>query len=167
MNKEFCGVYSLKQKQTTTLNDFERWATKKDWVSFGPKNHFDWWQFPVSARSGHGLKYSIYEYDLAILKEDEEFMKQLRRSVQLISLAWGWDIEKADFVSDPDKAQTWSRYDIRLRKIGQCMLMFGESRYHGSINKFVNAMKGRGTVFDDRQEWRYGELSIWPFKDLE
>lgn len=89
-------------------------------------------------------------------------MKNYKRGVELISLSWGWDINHKKFIENRDKNQKYHKYDIRLRKIGQSLLLFNELEYFDSLNEFVKEMY-KSYSFDTETEKRYSHISKWPF----
>jgi len=159
---EFVGLPQLKEEHKQQLAKFETWAAKKQFQEFGPQSHFDWFQFPITSKSSFGFKYSVFPGDVEELKEDQEFMCNYRRGIELILWAWGWDVKNKRLVENPGKWQKYPNYDIRLRKIGQSLLLFGESEYLDSANAFVKHLH-TVTELNTRTEVRYGEESVWPF----
>eukprot|EP01088_Endostelium_zonatum_P010372 TRINITY_DN23809_c0_g1_i1.p1 TRINITY_DN23809_c0_g1~~TRINITY_DN23809_c0_g1_i1.p1 ORF type:complete len:171 (+),score=30.95 TRINITY_DN23809_c0_g1_i1:179-691(+) len=164
-DKGFVGYEGLKKKQGEQLKKFEDWAKNRKWKEFGPTNHFDWWMFPIDAKSQHGWKYSVFSSDVETLLKDEEFLRNYRRGVELIALSWGWDINNRKPVSDPDKSQIWNGYDIRLRKCGTSLLQLKQLDYYNSLNEFVQFQKTTNkTKFDQNEMIRYNQKSTWPFQ---
>jgi len=110
--------------------------------------------------------------------------------VELIALSWGWDIERQQPVTNPGaytscvsqtiiithdghrrasradsfwsgERQQWGRHDIRLRKVGQSLLLFGQSDLHASLDRFVAHLeKDEGFSFDTASTAIRGD---WPF----
>jgi hypothetical protein len=117
--------------------------------------------FPIKEDSAYGFKYSVFQDDVEALNETE-FIKNYLRGINLISLSWGWDIEKLEPVKNPDLTQKYNNYDIRLRKIGQSLKLFKQEKYFDSLNSFVKVLHSNHTL-DTRSMKRYSFISVWPF----
>ena len=85
---DFVGVVRLKADQKRQLEDFERWAAQKDWKQFH-HSHYDWWMFPIPAPSNFGLAWTVYAGDIAELKEDDAYLGDYLRGVELLMASWG------------------------------------------------------------------------------
>lgn len=119
--------------------------------------------FPIAEDSNYGYKYSPFEFELNELKKNEKFMKNYQRGIELISLSYGWNIKEKKFIENRDKNQKYHMYDIRLRKIGQSLLLFEEKEYFNSLNEFVKQLTQSGYHFDTKSIKRYSHISKWPF----
>ena len=80
----FVGIETLKQIHSSQISEFEIWASKNDWERFH-QAHFDWWVFPIDHGSSHGLKYTVYEGEVAELKSDPVFTGKYIKGAQLVS----------------------------------------------------------------------------------
>eukprot|EP01080_Neovahlkampfia_damariscottae_P005025 gene5025-8622_t len=118
--------------------------------------------FPIKEDSGYGFKYSIFEDDVKELKKTE-FLKNYLSGVKLITMSWGWDIEKSKMIENRDKSQKYNNYDIRLRKIGQSLKLFEQNDYFNSLDKFVKYLDSQNVQFTTATMKRYSFLSVWPF----
>jgi len=139
-NPEFVGIEALKKKHAAQLIEFERWAEERDWKAF-LHHHYDWWMFPISRTSrGQGAKYTVYEQEIETLKNDPEFMDQYRRGVKLLTLSWGWDLDRRRPVANPDPGQKWNHYEVRLGKMADSLKIFDERRLFESLRAFFQSL---------------------------
>jgi hypothetical protein len=78
-------------------------------------SHYDWWAFPISDASSHGLKYSVYAEEVKELKKDPVFISRFRTGLKLLAESWGWDIYAAEAIPadrlGPD--QEWQQWGVR------------------------------------------------------
>lgn len=160
-DKSFVGLDKIRVQHAQQVAKFQEWADCGRWSDF-PRNHFDWWAFPIDLPStNYGLAYSLGRADAAQLLADPSFLPLYRKGVELIALSWGWDIERQQPVTNPGKQQQWGRHDIRLRKVGQSLLLFGQSDLHASLDRFVAHLeKDEGFSFDTASTAIRGD---WPF----
>jgi len=93
--------------------------------------------------------YTVFQDDIVDLKNDEKFMKRYREGIKLLILAWGWDIEKKEFVQSPQNGQKWQQYPIRLYKAAKSALLFGEDDYFESMRLFVVQLGDENLAGDD------------------
>jgi hypothetical protein len=113
--REFIGLEELKNKNYDQVEAFQYFIFKRDFNSFHG-SHYDWWAFPITAKSSYGYKYAIDPVEAELLKKDEVYMKQYLYGVKFLAFAWGWDILNADYIAKPFKDQCWSDWPIRLYK---------------------------------------------------
>lgn len=123
-NSSFIGLEKLKQKHFSQYTQFVAWADNREWQQFH-NNHYDWWMFPINQGSSYGLEYTVYADDVELLKQDEPFIKNYLHGVELLALAWGWDLKNQCLISKPDKNQCWQNWSIRLQKAIMSLLLFG------------------------------------------
>jgi hypothetical protein len=145
----FVGIAELKRKQAEQLAAFEREAARSDWQAIH-RGHYDWWMFPIDETSQHGDTYTVYGGDIAELKQDPEFVRNYLRGVELLALAWGWDLAGRTYVPNPQPGQAWSRWPIRLYKAARSLQLFGFTDEFESLKVFALDLIGKGEPF------RYG-----------
>ncbi len=143
----FVGVKALKEKHADTLTDFRRWALAKDWDSFH-RSHYDWWMFPTDEPSGFGFAYTVFEEEIEELREDGRYLEGLQEGAALLARSWGWDLEKATPISDPDPDQRWQNWPIRLYKAAKCMMLFELDEAHGSLRQYGRGLLAQGISFE-------------------
>src|SRR5437016_1421392 len=118
---QFVGIEQVKAKQKWQLDLFEEWASKGQWSQFH-EAHYDWWMFPIDASSrAYGLAYTVYDGDVADLKQDEVFIGNYLRGAQLLAASWGWDLFAHDYIPNPMPDQRWHDWPIRLFKAAQSL----------------------------------------------
>jgi hypothetical protein len=147
----FVGLKRLKEKQKGQLLDFEIWAESSNWLAFH-KAHYDWWMFPIDQPSRLGLMYTVDKMDIENLKMDEEFMTNYIRGVELLLLAWGWELNKNALIPAPQKHQIWHNWPIRLSKCAQSLELFGCEKEYQSVIAYGQYLLSRGTDFTFRKK---------------
>jgi hypothetical protein len=145
----FVGIAELKRKQAEQLATFERWATRGDWQAIH-NAHYDWWMFPLDERSQHGDAYTVYAGDIAELKQDPAYVRSYLRGVELLALAWGWDLAARQYLAHPQRGQAWSRWPIRLYKAARSLQLFGYTDEFESLKAFALDLLRKG------ESLRYG-----------
>ena len=75
--------------------------------------------------------------------------------------SYGYDVYNRKFLTE--QGMGYRNYDIRLRKMGQSLLLFGEKELLDSLNEFVKVLEKKGQKFDKKSAKRYSEVSHWPF----
>jgi len=122
------------------LTKFEQWASLGQWERFGQSHsHYDWWMFPIKEPGAHPDN-AVTDGDVQALQSDAEFMKNYRRGVELVALSWGWEINNCTWVPNPAPGQRWTRWGVRLAKIGISLLLFEETEYYESMKIFAKAL---------------------------
>jgi hypothetical protein len=122
-DKSFVGLDRIRAQHAQQVAKFQEWADGGRWSDF-PRNHFDWWAFPIDLPStNYGLAYSLGRADAVQLLADPSFLPLYRKGtlpppqtslvcgvawsdvvgpgVELIALSWGWDIERQQPVTNP------------------------------------------------------------------
>eukprot|EP00771_Trimastix_marina_P000881 gnl/Trimastix_PCT/1915.p1 GENE.gnl/Trimastix_PCT/1915~~gnl/Trimastix_PCT/1915.p1 ORF type:complete len:220 (+),score=24.04 gnl/Trimastix_PCT/1915:83-742(+) len=160
-HKEFCGIPTLKANMANQHRQFSQWAAHKRWSHFH-SNHYDWWTYPISLRSSFGLKYSVFQEEVDELKTDPLYMQQYRECVQLGCLAWGWDLANDRPVAAPGSQQHYTGWDVRLRKMGLSLSLFGQEDLFDKVQRMVQYWHKRGTRFRDETSQFRG---AWPFQN--
>ncbi len=135
-NSKFVGLSQLKLKHKSQLDEFELWAAQDEWMNFH-HSHYDWWMFPINKGSSYGLKWTVYEGEIFELKQDEAFIKDYIRGVELVSASWGWDVHKAMKIAAPKPAQSWHQWPIRLHKAALSTRLFGFDNLFNSLREYA------------------------------
>ncbi len=128
----------LKEKQADHLVKLKKlpWQHLQTHTTH-PDSGFDWWMFPIDRPSaGQGDKYQVSKTDIAVLKEDSEFIKSYREGVILVAKSWGWDLEVDRDVSNGE--QKWTNYQVRLGKMLHSLILFGQDDLHESLVKCID-----------------------------
>jgi hypothetical protein len=146
-NGEFVGLARIKERQAAQLEEFEAWAAKRDWNAFH-EHHYDWWMFPIDAPSSYGFAWTVFDGEIADLKEDPQFISRFLRGVYLLARSWGWDIDKRDYIPDPDPGQAWANWPIRLYKMAKSVKLFGFTEVFDSLRQYALDLAHRGMSFD-------------------
>lgn len=135
----------VKKQNAAQLKDFESWILPRsggvlpDWGHFKPSRaHYDWWTFPVQRASSYGLQYAVNDKDVESLKKDPEFMVNFRRGVELVLNSWGLDPVKDSPIPESIRylEQQWEGYGVRLGKMADSLLLFGEQDLYASMQNF-------------------------------
>ena len=141
--EEYIGNENLKRKLHEQVEKFEK-LTKSSSFREIQSSHFDWWTFPINESSSHGLSYTVSSKVVGELKKDEQFVSELRKAVHFVLFAWGWDVERADFVDKPHKDQKWSNWPVRLYKASRSCFLFGQTDLYESLKKFAGELNNKG-----------------------
>jgi len=148
----FVGLHRLKEKQSEQLALFEEWASKNQWSNIH-NEHYDWWMFPIDESSSHGRAYTVYEGDIQELKRDGKHIVKYLRGADLLALAWGWDLEKREYVPNPMPDQTWQNWPIRLYKASKSLKLFSFENQFESFRAYARDLmqKGKEMEYDGRE----------------
>jgi hypothetical protein len=119
----FVGIENLKKIHNAQIAEFEKWASKDDWIRFH-YSHYDWWIFPINRSSSYGLKWTVYEGEIAELKKDSSFLDKYLKGIQLVSASWGWDVFSKSYIPDPKMGQSWHDWSVRLFKAALSVKLF-------------------------------------------
>lgn len=142
----FVGLESLKAAHAAQIADFEAWAASGEWERFHT-SHYDWWTFPIDKPSSYGLKYTVYAEDIAELKRDAAFMERLRRGIELLTLSWGWDLNKAAPLAQTAPGQSWHQWPVRLHKAALAAKLFGLDLEFQSLRTYGQRLMSQGETF--------------------
>ena len=145
--EEFIGKTNLKAEQLTQLNLFKLWAADSNWTAFHD-SHYDWWSFPIDKPSAKGFRYSISDEIREELKQDQEFINQLRESTILLLLSWGWDVATSTPVARAEPGQDWANWPVRLYKCNRSLKLFEQVDLVQSSQALATALHERGTSFE-------------------
>ena len=72
-------------------------------------------------------------------------------------LAWGWDLDRQDFLPDPAPGQAWQRWPVRLYKAAYSLWLFGCEAEFASLRKYALALMERG------EDFGYGRKDLGAF----
>jgi len=155
---DFVGLEALKARHRQQLEEFELWAKRGKWVMLHV-THYDWWMFPIDEPStGYGYGYTVYEAEVATLKQDAAFMRDLVRGAELVAASWGWDLAAGQAIANPAPGQSWHNWPVRLSKAGRSMLLFGLDEPFDSLKTYARILIGQG------KSMNYGAYDVsWPF----
>ncbi len=154
----FVGLDILKQVHNSQISEFITWASTNNWGKFH-SSHYDWWVFPINQPNGYGLKYVVYEGEVAELKKDDAFIDKYVLGVQLVSASWGWDLQTKTYIANPKTEQRWHNWPIRLYKAAQSVKLFGYDDLFDSLKIYAQDLMNQGKVL----EYNGRDLS-WLFK---
>jgi hypothetical protein len=110
--------------------------------------------FPLDETSQHGDAYTVYAGDIAELKRDSVYVRSYLRGVELLALAWGWDLAARQYVLNPQRGQAWSRWPIRLYKAARSLQLFGYVDEFESLKMFALDLLAKG------ESLRYGRADL-------
>lgn len=153
----FVGIEELKKIHARQVADFERWAAAGDWERFHA-SHYDWWAFPISRHSAYGMKYVVFEGEIAELKQDPVFVEKYLAGVRLVAASWGWDLLGCRYIEHPQPGQSWHHWPVRLFKAAQSVRLFGYEDYFASLKIFALDLIQMG----EKMEYNGWDLS-WLF----
>lgn len=153
---DFVGVARLKADQKRQLGEFEQWAARKNWARIH-HSHYDWWMFPLSAPSGHGLMWTVYAGDIAELKEDEAYLRDYLRGVELLMASWGWDLGAQETLPDHGPDQRWQDWPVRLYKAAASVQAFGFDAQFASLKKYALLLIEQGVSM----RWNGRDLAVF------
>lgn len=154
----FVGLQTLKERQREQLEMFEHAAARGDWMAIHGA-HYDWWMFPTDEPSAYGVAWTVYEGDVAGLKQDAEYLARYLRGVELLATSWGWDLRGRRYVPNPAPGQAWQHWPIRLYKAARSARLFGFAAEFDSLKQFARDLMANGEAMHYRRD-----LS-WLFKD--
>lgn len=157
LDPKFVGLGALKQKHAKTLAEFRAWDEARNWASFH-RSHYDWWMFPIDEPSGFGFAYTVFEEEIGELNEDPRYLLDLQEGAVLLARSWGWDLEKAAPISDPDPDQRWQNWPIRLYKAAKCMRLFELDEAYRSLRQYGRGLLAQGISFE------YSRDLTWLFR---
>ena len=142
----FKGIDAVKQKQKEQLTQFEAWAAQGRWGDFH-HNHYDWWMFPVDEKTrSYGLAWTVYEGDIARLKQDADYIQNYMEGVRLLALSWGWDLARRITSPTPCRSKSWHKWPVRLYKSFHQVAESVRLRYteFASLKKYATDLMKRG-----------------------
>lgn len=153
----FVGVEGLKTRHAEQVAEFESWARAGAWMRFH-LGHYDWWAYPIMRSSSYGLRYTVYEAEIAALNADPQFVQRYARGLELGALAWGWNLAAAARVAKPAPGQKWQGWHVRLYKMARSAREFGCAAEFDSLSAYANQLMDAG------EEFRYGSHDLsWLF----
>ena len=115
-------------------------------------NHYDWWMFPIDDPSSYSFAYTIYDEEIAELKQDDGFIEGYLSGVKLLALAWGWDLDQQEYIPNPDPNQTWHDWPIRLYKAAKSVKLFGFNTEFESLRSYARDLisQGKSMIYSGR-----------------
>lgn len=106
--REFVGREEFSKYFYRTLDHFQEWNEKGDWLTFH-HHHYDWWMFPSTCRkkeillrgeirfsflvdeiSSRGREFTLPQEFIEELRQNEQFITDLRQGVRWMVKSWGW-----------------------------------------------------------------------------
>lgn len=147
-SSDFVGIEALKKKQKGHLEKLKGLAQANQWQflqehissDLDPNQYsgFDWWMFPVNRHSqGQGGLYQLGAREIELLKKDEDFIKNYREGVILVTKSWGWDLELNKDISNTE--QRWTDYQVRLGKMAHSLVLLEQTDLLDSLRNFVQS----------------------------
>lgn len=164
---DFVGLECLKQTHAGQLGQFETWAVQGDWERFH-SSHYDWWVFPIHKPSGYGLAWTVYDGDVAELKQDAGFMQRYLRGVELVAASWGWELKRASYMADHRPGQSWHQWPVRLFKAALSVQLFGYDDLFASLKAYALVLMASGELMEFNGHdlsWLF-TTSIDPYPDI-
>jgi hypothetical protein len=154
----FAGIVAIKEKQRQQLETFERAVADADWPAIH-HDHYDWWMFPTDEPSSYGFTWTVYQNDVAELKQDSEYVARYLRGVELLALAWGWDLRHAHYILNPQPGQCWQHWPIRLYKAARSVKLFGFAGEFASLRTLAEDLmsKGESMYYHRDLSWLFSE----------
>lgn len=147
----FVGVQKLKEIHRTQITLFEQWASKDQWERFH-SGHYDWWVFPLNRQSSYGMKWVVYEAEIAELKRDPSFLDAYCKGVELVAASWGWDVLRHAYLPQPKPGQSWHDWPIRLFKAAASSQLFGYEDLFASLRAFALELAEQGAPLSYRRK---------------
>lgn len=154
----FVGIQKLKDRQREQLELFRSAARSNDWMGIHT-DHYDWWMFPTDEPSSYGFAWTVFEGDVAELKQDPAYVASYLEGVELLAASWGWDLDKASHLVSLQPGQAWQHWPIRLYKAAKSLKLFGFERQFQSLKKLGQEVMNKG-----EKMYYHRDLS-WIFKD--
>eukprot|EP01125_Pyxidicula_operculata_P011582 TRINITY_DN3794_c0_g1_i4.p1 TRINITY_DN3794_c0_g1~~TRINITY_DN3794_c0_g1_i4.p1 ORF type:complete len:363 (+),score=121.11 TRINITY_DN3794_c0_g1_i4:105-1193(+) len=143
-NKARDSIEDMKKIQQKQLQKFRKHAESGNWKRIHA-DHYDWFMFPIE--DGSMSEYNVLKDDVEELKSDPEWMAGYKEAVELVSKAWGWDVNNACTFEPPELGMGWTHWDVRLAKIIRSLWIFGQKHYMESMQKFAEHVKPNHGLF--------------------
>ncbi len=134
------------------LTKFKAWAAAGQWHQFGPSHHhYDWWMFPTDRKTaGQGMKYTVHKQDIEELKKDATWLQDYRAGAILLMQSWGWDVHNQRPYAHPAAAQRWRHHDVRLGKLANSLILFGQQDLYHSLRAYADHLQAQDVTL---QAW--------------
>ncbi|KAJ4460606.1 hypothetical protein PAPYR_3249 [Paratrimastix pyriformis] len=149
---DFVGVNDLKRQLQSQLRPQGQFQ--------GPTSH----QPPATPLPSPPNGYRFFFAERDELIKDPLYMARYRRAVELCCLSWGWSLRTDAPVGRPTEGQRWWGWDIRLRKMGQSLLLLGQKDLFEKVQLMVDDLRTQGVTFDERTP---NPEDDFPFRLLE
>lgn len=162
---QFYGHKKMRDKQQEQLELFRKWKQESKWKDLH-NAHYDWWAFPIDRGSAaYGDGYSVAGKNIDALKNDPQYMDNLREMASIYAEAMGWDLVKGDWLDslEWDKGQDpWDQaYGARLYKVARSLQIFGLDEEYKSFSQLVSSLRA-----DDGLRRRIGKADYWDNPDV-
>lgn len=162
---QFYGHKKMRDKQQEQLELFRKWKQESKWKDLHHA-HYDWWAFPIDRGSAaYGDGYSVAGKNIDALKNDKQYMDNLRELASIYAEAMGWDLAKGDWLDslEWDKGQDpWDQaYGARLYKVARSLQIFGLADEYKSFSQLVASLRA-----DDGLRRRIGKANYWDNPDV-
>jgi 8-oxo-dGTP diphosphatase len=162
---QFYGHKKMRDKQQEQLELFRKWKQESKWKDLH-NAHYDWWAFPIDRGSAaYGDGYSVAGKNIDALKNDKQYMDNLREMASIYAEAMGWDLAKSDWLDslEWDKGQDpWDQaYGARLYKVARSLQIFGLADEYKSFSQLVTSLRA-----DDGLRRRIGRADYWDNPDV-
>ena len=162
---QFYGHKKMRDKQQEQLELFRKWKQESKWKDLH-NAHYDWWAFPIDRGSAaYGDGYSVAGKNIDALKNDPQYMDNLREMASIYAEAMGWDLAKSDWLDNLewDKGQDpWDQaYGARLYKVARSLQIFGLDEEYKSFSQLVSSLRA-----DDGLRRRIGKSDYWDNPDV-
>ena len=144
---EFIGISAIIEKHSVQVAQFEQWAAEGNWQSFHG-NHFDWWAFPIDKPSNYAFAYTVFNEEIAKMKQNEFFMNSHRMGAELLLRSWGWHSATRQLLETPGPRQQWANWPIRLAKCARSMWLFGQDQQHEICVEYAQYLQAKGKSFE-------------------
>jgi hypothetical protein len=139
----FAGLERLKTTHSDQIAKFEIWAAHGEWELFH-SSHYDWWVFPIHKPSACGLAWTVYDGEVAALKQDTQFIRKYQRGVDLVSASWGWNLLQKAYIPQPASGQSWHHWPVRLFKAALSVQLFGYDELFASLKLYALDLMRQG-----------------------
>jgi len=73
--------------------------------------------FPINEKSSRGFSYTLSSENVEELKANKDFIKDLKRGVELLMLSWGWDIHSEKLIDNRTRNQVWHDWPVPLHLV--------------------------------------------------
>lgn len=147
-HEDFVGIEELVDRHHNQVASFEVWANNHQWKRFH-ESHYDWWAFPIDKPSSHGYAWTVYDGDVAQLRQRKAFVNQYLLGVELVAASWGWDVRRRKNIHNTREDQKWNEWPVRLYKAAQSTKLFGFHDFHNSLKDYAKRLirSGESMVF--------------------
>jgi hypothetical protein len=139
----FKGVTAIKDSQAKTLEMFREAARTSQWTQIH-QSHYDWWMFPIDEPSAYGFAWTVFDDEIAELRQDQAYLARYLEAVNILATSWGWDLARACPIPDPQPDQCWQHWPIRLYKATKSVRLYGFPEEFASLRLFGQRLIKQG-----------------------